>query len=74
MKFSKEDIEQIIGRKLLDWEYEAIVEYVKAQREGKKIILGRQSQKTRLFDEATILNGIIPKEIIFEEATSPQTQ
>ena len=68
MKFSKEDIEKILGWKLLDFEYEVIVEWIKAFRDEKKRILwARGNTKTELQNTACVLSGILPKEVIFEE-------
>ena len=66
-KVTKEDIEKIIDRKLLDFEYEAIIYYLKAFREGKKLIVGRSNNKTKLTNEAIVLNGILPEKVIFDE-------
>lgn len=36
---TKQDIEIIAQRKLLDWEYEGIVKYIKALRDDKSLIM-----------------------------------
>lgn len=69
VKLSKKDIENIIGRELLDCEYEVIVKSIQARKENKKLIecYARQEGRTRLRNEITLLNAILPERVIFDE-------
>lgn len=66
---NKRDIEKIIGRELLDFEYEFIAKCITATRKGKKVRIcyGRHNGRTRLRNEITILDGILPQQVIFDE-------
>ena len=62
---SKQTIEFIISQELNDSQYETIVKYIKAIRNGDKIVMARGSQKTSLHCIAITLANILPKDIEF---------
>ena len=61
------EMSQILGYRLMDWQYKGIVEYIKAFREGKKIHWARGNQKTSIPTTAAVLDGILPEKVIFDE-------
>ena len=69
IKFTKEDIEYILGRDLLDFEYDFITKAVPNIRNNGYlcVLWARGNHKTRLRRETTILSSIITDDIIFEE-------
>ena len=72
IKFTKEDIEYILARKLLDYEYEFISKAIPAMRDDSKILVAwgrRGMSRTKLMNESFILNGLIADDVIFEEAS-----
>jgi len=70
IKFTKEDIEYILDRKLLDFEYDFIVKAIEAKRNNSTALImwARGSGKTRLRNETTVLGSIVSDDVIFEEA------
>ena len=69
MKWSKEQIENIIGRKLLDFEYEFIDKYIKSKEERRKldVFFARRNGRTRLIEEANLLYRLKAKAITVDE-------
>ena len=60
-------MEFIIGYPLSDFTYMTVVRLIKMKREGKPLVIARGRQKTSLPITALLLDGILPRETIFEE-------
>lgn len=69
MKWSKSDFEIILGRKLLDFEYEFIDKYITHKEKHRKldIFFARQNGRTNLIKEADFIYGLKAKTIIVDE-------
>lgn len=65
---TKNDMEYILGYTLTDWAYKQLTEYIINLREGKYIKFARGDQKTSIPATAMVLEGILPRNIIFEES------
>ena len=66
-KICKEAIEYIVDRKLTDFEYKFIANYLIAKRQNKKMVIffGRHQGRVLLFNDTMMLNKILPYEIEF---------
>ena len=64
---TKNDIEEILGYTLTDYGYKSLAKCITNMREGKYIIFARGDHRTSVHATATVLDGILPKNVIFDE-------
>lgn len=64
---TKKDIEEILGYTLTDYGYKSLAKCITNMREGKYVIFARGDHRTSVHATATVLDGILPKNVIFDE-------